>query len=350
VITRCRDHYFSTEIPIEYNSGISLDNLFTELLNKIFLNDANLIEDFQKQCGLFLSGANARSFFIWHGNGKNGKSLLKILLGEVIGEFFTILNKAVFIDTGVKVAGSAHTSHLVPLKGLRLGITDEINADDKINTTMIKQIAGLDGDKIPIRGAYQRKETKLELVVKGVLCLNDMPEFNGADQAIVDRLVCFPFNARFIDKPTKSNEFKADSNLPEKIKRQKYLAKEFLAWAVQGAMKGYRDGFTFKSEAVRMKTKNSVLAEDPVQQFIDEYIDVVELGFVKAADFTNEYHQFLLEIGCKEKLPNAATIGKTLVRKGFNATRINKIRGYSGMRLKQNVENNMMQEEILEDI
>ncbi len=40
-----------------------------------------------------------------------------------------------------------------------------------------------------------------------------------------------------------------------------------------------------------------------------------KLGFVKA-DFTSEYHRFLLEIGCKDKLPSGAVIGKTR-KKGF---------------------------------
>jgi putative DNA primase/helicase len=238
--------------------------MIRELLAPIFVNDEALINDVQLIVGSCLTGRSCRKLFLFHGGGSNGKSTLKDMIARVLGDFYGIMSRKVIIDGGSKENANSHTSHLTPLKGLRVGICDEIRENDKLNVEIMKQLAS--GESIKVR-QLGKEESKIDLILKGIVCLNDIPRFDGGDQAIVDRLCCVPFDCRFVDKPSRQNEVKSSVAFREKLKSG-YLAQEFLAWAVQGSIRGYNEGFNFKSEKLLAKTRDIALEEDPLQAFI----------------------------------------------------------------------------------
>jgi phage/plasmid-associated DNA primase len=229
----------------------------------------------------------------------------------------------------------------MPLKKLRLAIVDESSRNDQLAADNFKLIAA--GEEKSGRDLNE-KEGVLKFFCKGIVCTNEIPKFDGSDQALIDRMVCVPFDARFCQNPTKENEFKMDPSLKERVK-DGYLAEEFLAWAVRGAIRGYADGWDFSCESINSQTNNILMEEDPVQLFINEQCNTS--GEVSVQDFREAYSSFLVDLGFDEnKIPASVVISKILKKKGYQLSRNNTARMYVGISLRdpgsneQNTENN----------
>jgi P4 family phage/plasmid primase-like protien len=276
---RKKEDMFSFECPVKYVAKPNLANV-NRLVNTIFCDNQELIDYMRTRMGMFLTGRNVREFDIWYGDGRNGKSSLCRILGDILksGNFYNTLAQGIFISNPKlsQAQKSEHTSHLVPLIGVRLGICQEINKDSTLNGALIKSLSA--GDPFKCRGAFEKLETEHIPFCKLVLCVNPKPKFDADDQATVDRARYIPFNARFVDEPNpeKPNEKLADKQFAEETMTSQEEKDNFFSWLVGGAKEFYANNMKLKTPQLVIEAKKKSVAEnDVVGEFLNECCNIL---------------------------------------------------------------------------
>jgi phage/plasmid-associated DNA primase len=135
-------------------------------------------------------GKKLRNIFHFTGDGRNGKSLLFNLLKSIFTDAVEIISGDVLLENSRK--GQINTE-LEKLETILFGYITELKETDESNTTMIKKISG--NDPIDCRPLYKTNRTIIPTANLGILT-NKLAKFN-VEQAILDRNVVCPMNARF---------------------------------------------------------------------------------------------------------------------------------------------------------
>ena len=135
-------------------------------------------------------------YMIFHtGVGRNGKSVFFKILSTIFPKsVMSVISKDVILE---KKSNSHLNTEFEKLESCRVGYITELKETDKLNTTNIKAISG--GDEIDVRGICQTNRSIQPVSTLHVLT-NILPKFD-VEQAILDRLIMIPYNARFeVDK------------------------------------------------------------------------------------------------------------------------------------------------------
>jgi phage/plasmid-associated DNA primase len=272
---RTREDMFSAACPVKYIRNPDLTNVM-RFVNSIFCDDKELIDYMRARMGMFMTGRNVREFDIWYGEGCNGKSALSRMLGAILksGTFYNSLANGIFVSNPKlnQSQKSGHTSHLVPLIGVRLGICQEIESGSVLNGSLIKSVSA--GDPFKCRGAYEKLETEHIPVCKLLLCCNPRPAFDASDTAIVDRAFYCLFKARFVVRnpdPDNPNEKLADKVFAEETMPSQKERNNFFSWLVGGAMKFYANNMKLDPPQSIIDAKNQSLSEnDIVSEYLSE--------------------------------------------------------------------------------
>jgi len=281
-----KNDYFTYKCDVEYTTKRSPEML--EIIGKIMCNNEENIKYLQKILGYCLSGdISARVYFILYGIGANGKSMILNLMNKILKEQYQAVSKCVFINNN---SGKTGGTEVLQLKDCRMATFSETEANDALNEAIIKMISG--NDSITARGLYKDPITFIPQC-KLMLCTNFKPDFNANDRANVDRVRLVPFNARFVDNPTKSNEFVRVESI-DKIVEQKYM-NEFFSWCVDGAIEYYKNK-KFNPTGEMLEAQNEYIREQSnITNFIDDTFDTSESELYLKSDIKSLY-----EVWCKE--------------------------------------------------
>lgn len=281
-----KDDYFTYKCDVEYTTKRSPEML--EIIGKIMCNNEENIKYLQKILGYCLSGdISARVYFILYGIGANGKSMILNLMNKILKEQYQAVSKCVFINNN---QGKTGGTEVLQLKDCRLATFSETEANDALNEAIIKMISG--NDSITARGLYKDPVTFIPQC-KLMLCTNFKPDFNANDRANVDRVRLVPFNARFVDNPTKSNEFVRIESI-DKVVEQRYM-NEFFSWCVEGAIEYYKNK-KFNPTGEMLEAQNEYIREQSnITNFIDDTFDVSENDLYLKSEIKTMYEQW-----CKE--------------------------------------------------
>jgi len=256
---RTKKDLFSSSCNVDFipDAELTIDDKkdLYKFVNQIGMDDEEYIKYKQVKMGSYLSGQNSRDIDINHGKGKNGKSTEVFALKLVLGDFCGFIGKDVVVfdkSQHRKKGGGNHTSHLVPINGKRLIITQELEENDVIDSEMVKKIASSD----PIEGVrecYGRKTWTMIPFCKLAICSNHMPKFDINDIAITDRLTFNPYKARFLNKIsmenekangnydiTKYNYYETDEELINKYKIHGRTIDIYFSWLIAGCMEFYK--------------------------------------------------------------------------------------------------------------
>lgn len=273
---RTREDMFSFECPVSLVEP-QFDNV-NRYMSSVFCDNFELIEYMKERMGVFLTGETLREIDVWHGEGRNAKSTTCDILHRIlgVGQFYNTINKAVFIENPKthQAGGQTHTSHLVPLMGIRLGMCSEIKKGDEFNTTMLKGLSG--GDPITYRKPYSSKEETFVSHAKLVLMTNPKPQFDFEDKALIDRLRYIPFMARFVECPddNKKNEYLADKDFIEELMTQSQI-NQFFTYFVEGTKQFYNRGRKLIAPPIVLADKMKSVQEcDRVGRFVSECCEI----------------------------------------------------------------------------
>ena len=242
-----------------------VDNFFLQISN----NDEIKKNYLKKIFGYCLTGdINARAFFIFYGKGANGKSGVIEILQALLNKFCVTVEPSVMIKRGKKNGGSASPEMVALDLGTRVSILSEIDDNDELNETLLKNVSG--GDEISYRTLFKDQKTFVS-ESKCIILTNTKPKCS-ATQSMIDRTRYVEFNARFTDNPI-DGEFKKDPSIIKKLKSE--LLEYVLLWCIEGTKEYLKDGLlipkelqnenatftTFNDSFVRFR--NSCLTDDP---------------------------------------------------------------------------------------
>ena len=202
-------------------------------------------------------------FNIWTGTGSNGKSLCVNLMEKSFGDY--CCKFPVTLLTQKRAASNAACSEIARAKGRRFGVLQEPSEDEHLNIGLMKELSG--GDKIQCRELYKapvewRPQFKLFL-----LC-NHLPTVPSEDGGTWRRIRVVEFGSKFVDKPTKPNEFLIDPELARKLDDWK---EHFIAMLID-----YHRRFSHTKiedpELVMMCTREYQRNNDHMADFIDTFV------------------------------------------------------------------------------
>jgi P4 family phage/plasmid primase-like protien len=193
------------------------DQIMT-FVKQIYLTD-EMVHYALKERAHSLHGHNFEErIFAWIGVGGNGKSKFRELCTLALGDY--VLGFEVTLFTGKRSASNAPKPEVARGKGKRMAFVDEPEENQRLNMGLMKKLSG--GDPVECRKLYG---DVFEYIPQYSITLlaNDMPKVPAHDEGTRRRLCAMEHRARFVDNPTRANEFKRDRTLSTKLKKWKHV-------------------------------------------------------------------------------------------------------------------------------
>ena len=246
---------------------------FLAYLHRVLDNDEELSDYIQRVLGYVLTGdMREQVFFILHGGGENGKSVLLSLLHFILGPYMKTAAPEVFL----KRPHLGHPTEVADLQGCRLVATHEVEPGRAFNESLLKQLTG--GDRIKAR--FMRQDFfEYQPMAKLMFQANTLPEITGGDHGIWRRIRIIPFDVPIL-------EHEKDTELLHKLKKE---ASGVLAWLVRGCLAWQQRGLKPLPERVRRAGNSYRDQMDVVGRFIAEKCEQDPKARVSAADLYRAY-------------------------------------------------------------
>lgn len=310
--TKCLDFYDLKDLSENDEAFKTVDKFFLDICTGYEPKKQYL----QKILGYFLTGAVplGRTFYIFYGEGKNGKSALFEVLGEVMKHYVRPVESSIIVKRGKKNAGQASPEMEVLDYGLRLAILSETEEGEKLNESLIKNISGY--DPISYRG-LRKDEKEFRCEAKLVLLTNHKPQFEFS-QSMIDRLRFTAFNSRFIsctkeqaetEGYLKPGEYRQD---PELIKELKTIYRQHvLLWCAMGAQRFFKDGHMNipDDEKIKLENMSYINEMDSYSRFKNDCLFIDQNEKVMSSTINKAYKEFCesefipaIKLSCLKKL------------------------------------------------
>ena len=153
-------------------------------------------------------------FFMLTGHGSNGKSTIVRLINLALGEYAGEVDISLF--TKQRPSSNSPSEDLMALKGKRFVVCNEPNQHDKLYLGTVKWLTG--GDRITGRGIYEKQQSFYLQCTIFMLC-NHIPQIQASqeDFGTWRRIRPRPLRNRFVEKPEKPNDIKADPAINDLI-------------------------------------------------------------------------------------------------------------------------------------
>jgi len=260
--------FHSTKIGyIPYNvqsiEAIEINDFFC----KIFTNK-NLRTYILDVLACVIDGSIAQErFYIFTGQGSNGKSRLLDLIQKSVGDYYCILPIALL--TQKRAASNAAQSELERTKGRRFAVMQEPSEADRINIGLMKELSG--NDRILVRTLY-KEPYEFKPQFKMILTCNELPEVPSDDGGTWRRLKVCNFSSKFTENPNpdKPTEFPMDLELSDKFDRWKEV---FISMLIE-RHKTIQPNSIHEPMEVRVATESYKQNNDVIGQFISEKIEI----------------------------------------------------------------------------
>jgi putative DNA primase/helicase len=191
--------------------------IWEKAILEIFSNDVSMVEYFQRCVGYTLTGlTNEQKFFLLHGNGANGKSVIFEILKDLLGDYAINTRFATFEQKFNK-----RSNEIARLHQSRLVTASESGNAKKLDSELLKEVTG--GDRVTGRFLYN-ESFDFSPQFKLWLASNTLPEVNDISLGFWRRMQIIKLNEKFVDGT-------ADSDLVNKLKNE---LPGILNWAIEG--------------------------------------------------------------------------------------------------------------------
>jgi len=236
--------------PLTYDPTIDTTN-WEKFVLDVSNGDEELANYMQLIFGYCLTGeVSEQIFWIFYGGGANGKStLIEMMLKRVMPQHSWTID---FPGDDWSAALSNYVR--AQLVGRRLVISNETERAKRLSAKLIKSFTG--SDTIAARHPYGRP-FNFEPAAKFILIVNHEPVIDDDTYAMWRRVREVPF----------LRTFPVNKDFALNLRRNE--ARAALAWAVRGAMKYYREGFT-TPQSVITATNNYRKSLNSVTRFIED--------------------------------------------------------------------------------
>ena len=268
--------------------------------------DDELVEYLQRLVGYTLTGDVSEQLLVFClGAGANGKTTFLTVLQAMLG----------LDDDGhacqapprllVSSRHEQHPTQVADLVGRRLVVCTEVDADDRFDEVLVKQLTG--GD--PLKARFMRQDFfTFQPTGTFWLAANHKPNVRGTDHAIWRRIKLVPFNATVTDDDR-------DPHLVDKLLKE---LPGILAWAVRGCRAWQSDGLG-AARAVLDATDRYRAEQDVFSQFLDDCCVLGDMYVVGATDLHDAFRTWCSSNGTEAVTPKA--LAPTLRDRGFESSR-----------------------------
>ena len=266
-------------------------------------------------------------FYIFTGQGSNGKSRLLDLVQKTIGDYYCILPIALL--TQKRAASNSAQSELERTKGRRFAVMQEPSEQDKINIGFMKELSG--NDRILTRGLY-KEPFEFKPQFKMILTCNELPEVPSDDGGTWRRIRVIEFTSKFCEKPTKPNEFAMDLELTDKFER---WTEAFMSMLIE-RHKHINPNAIPEPMEVRIATESYKNNNDIIGQFISDRIEIDKNSpddRIGIANIYNEFRVWACEFVPKNKKRPDRNQIKAYFEKMLGAYPVDN-KGWKGLRFK----------------
>lgn len=283
--------------------------------------DAEVRTFLQRWFGYCLTGdASERKFVFAHGGGRNGKSVIARVLRALLGEYATVATADLLLTS----KHDRHPTELADLHGRRLVSCQEIPKGRTLNEQRVKELTGNEG-AIKARRMHEdlwEVPTTFKFWISG----NDAPSVRDTTDSIWDRMCKLPFTVRIPDERVDKHFF------------EKTLTPELggiLAWSVRGCLDWQRNGLP-KPRAIEAATEAYRAEEDAFGRFVADCCAVHATARCTVKDLNAAYARWCEEND--ERRGTSKDVASELRRRGCEDRKVNKARGWWGIRLLDNWE------------
>ena len=229
--------------------------MWDSFLDQVTAGDQGMKNFLQLVAGMAAIGSVFREgIIIAYGGGRNGKSTTINSIGTVFGDYSGGIEvKTLTTDRQNKGAS------LALLRGKRLIVTGELEENQRLSVSTLKQLASTDGLVI------EEKYRSPELIRQShtlVLFTNHLPRVGSTDGGTWRRLTVVPFNATI----------QPDEDIPNYTEHLTSNAGgAILSWVIEGAVLFCKQGFKIPvPDSVAIATEEYQAREDWLNNFISE--------------------------------------------------------------------------------
>lgn len=268
-------------------------------LLRIMDGDTQTVSFLQRLIGQAMFGTQGKDklTILW-GSGANGKSTFVDTLHDVFGQYATVTDPRMLMDTG----RANKEYYLADLKGARLVLMSETKRGDMIAESIVKML--VDGGKITARFPAGRVFT-FQPVFTPILSTNHRPRV-GSDPAIWRRVLLIPFT-HTIPEAERNPKFRS-----EVLKAEH---EGILRWAVEGAMAFLRDGLSPTGKVVEA-TEEYKRSQDKIGQFLNEECTLESNGKTQLKVLLDSFNTWCEDMGFQRL--GRTSFKEELLTKGFD--------------------------------
>lgn len=224
-----------------------------KFIHEVMLGNVELVQYLQKVMGYSLTGITTEQvFFIFHGNGSNGKSVFLEIMSELAGEYGQTTDFSTFLAQ----TKQGPRDDLACLDGKRFVSGSEIGFGKHLDETVVKQVTG--NDKISARHLYGRYFTFTPRF-KLFLATNHKPRIRGDENGMWRRVRIIPWEATF----------RADQVNPNLLDELREELAGILNWAIEGCLKWQSEGLGLPAK-VKEAIEEYRQESDHVTQFVTD--------------------------------------------------------------------------------
>jgi len=269
---------------VKYNSDLFEIGEINDFFAKIFTNK-NLRNYVMDILSCIIDGSISQErFYIFTGQGSNGKSKLLDLIQKAIGEYYCILPIALL--TQKRAASNAAQSELERTKGRRFAVMQEPSENERLNIGLMKELSGQ--DRILVRTLF-KEPYEFKPQFKMILTCNELPEVPSDDGGTWRRIKVCNFSSRFCENPVvNKNEFHMDLELTDKFDKWKEV---FISMMIE-RHKHINPSSIIEPSEVRIATESYKQNNDIIGQFINEKIIIDEEIREPRVTITKLYNDF----------------------------------------------------------
>jgi putative DNA primase/helicase len=255
-----------------------------QFLTEVF-NDNELVDWLWRALGYCITGdTTEQCIFIGHGSGANGKGVFAGALHVAIGGY----SYSAPFSTFELYDRASIPNDLAALEFKRFVTSSETNESTRLNEARIKAISGCD----PITARYLREEFfTFWPHLKLWLFVNHRPKVVDDSFGFWRRVRLIPFIRQFTGNAD-------DRRLGEKLRAE---APGILAWLVRGCLEWQKRGLDPVPDCVKVATQEYKEESDALAGFISDRGVQDANATIKASDLYNEYKNWTVEQGMREK-------------------------------------------------
>lgn len=293
-------YYVTHKIDINYEDDVSskdFDDFILSITSDKNGHRKDLYNYFKWFIGYCIQGdPKFKKFFVLYGpHGNNGKSILCSVIDDVLCKYTAVMNQDIVFYQGSKAPGSA-SPELMQLNGKKIGIITDTDQDARLNDGLMKKIAG-GGEKISARDLF-KGQTEFIISFVPVIASNHRFRMNADDEAMMNRLVCIPFELSFVNNPEKDYQRQGDNNIKKSLLSNR---EGILKWLVEAGMyyHSIKEKDVIIPECIKNENKEYYVDMDPIRRFIRDYLVFSEGN---ECDIDSIFEKFNSEIDFSGKL------------------------------------------------